>query len=588
MEGVRSQNEGGQWRLVGRQLTRRDFLHYSLATGVVIWQGEAISRLLGGGQPEKELFAIAAANAASSHIFPQSVASGDPQANGITLWTRVAPQSVPVKVAFQVASDPAFNQIVLMGVAKTNSKQDYTTKVKLKSRLLQPFTTYYYRFIFNQTTSPTGRFKTLPAANADVKKIRFGYISCQDYTRGYYTVLAYLAKEDIDFVVHLGDYIYEGVGTSKLQERSIKLPSSQSRAQTLKDYRFLYQTYRSDPNLQRLHENFAFISIWDDHEYANDCYQEYGIDTSSATQNFNPKRRQAANQAWAEYTPTSVSFYPRRDSTSSLQIYRQFTFGNLLNLVVTDERLYRDGPPCGLESRHRRITPNCDGRNQTKRTMLGLTQRQWFLNQIRNSTCVWKIWCNQVMTMQLKVRSDLASQLLRKPLPDLFLSLDGWDGYPAERSLIFTQLKNSGVKNFVTITGDFHTYVAGYQRINFDHPFVLNTVPADAVGVEFVVGSVTSANIAEADTPTPGGGPLPPIALITKILQLSNPHIQYFNSATHGYNIVEVTSNALTCTLKAVNTITKPDGTLSTLKTFRVPRDRILLEDITQKSVALE
>ena len=574
---------------MGKQFTRRDFLKYSLATSVVVWTGEAIPRLLGMGQSkEKKLFTIAAASAASP-TFPQSVASGDPQTNGITLWTRIIPQSAPAKVAFQVSSDPSFSKVIVMGLAFTDQTRDYTAKIRLKSRVLQPFTTYYYRFIFNNTTSPTGRFKTLPAQNANVERVRFGYISCQDYTNGYFTALNYLANEDIDFVVHLGDYIYETVGDPSFQRgiRPLQLPNGQPRAQTLEDYRFLYHTYRSDQNLQRLHEKFAFISIWDDHEYANDSYKEYNTDTTSETQNYTPKRRQAANQAWAEYTPTSVPFFREKDSTSSLQIYRTFTFGKLMELVMTDERLYRDGPPCGLQTSQRYITTDCPGRSNPSRTMLGLTQRQWFLNKVRNSSCIWKVWGNEVMTMQLKVLSPFATALLGTTTPDIFVSLDQWDGYPAERALIFSTLKKSGVKNLVTITGDLHTYVAGYQRINFDTPFAPNTVPEDAVSVEFVVGSVTASNFSESGSPAPGGGSLPPIDAITNILQKSNPHIQYFNSATHGYNLVEVTPSALTCTLKAVSTVVTPEGKLSTLKVFRVPRDQVLLQDVTEQRVGI-
>ena len=179
------------------------------------------------------------------------------------------------------------------------------------------------------------------------------------------------------------------------------------------------------------------------------------------------------------------------------------------------------------------------------------------------------------MTMQLKVLSALATQLLGQPTPDLFVDLDQWDGYPAERTLLFKALRDAGVKNFVTITGDLHTFVTGYQKVNFDDPL------DSPMGVEFVVGSTTSSNLAEQSGSGSPGVPLPPIEVITQILQVSNPHIQYFNSATHGYNLVEVTPDALTCTLKAVNDITKPGGTLSTLKVFRVPCDQVLIQDIT-------
>ncbi len=204
--------------------------------------------------------------------------------------------------------------------------------------------------------------------------------------------------------------------------------------------------------------------------------------------------------------------------------------------------------------------------------MLGLKQRQWFLNQITKSSRVWKIWGNEVTTMQIKVLSAFATKLLGTPTPDLFITLDQWDGYPAERSLLFKTLSEAGVKNFVTITGDLHTFIAGYQKVNFDNP----TDPP--VGVEFVVGSTTSSNLSEQSVSP--GTPAVPIALLTQVLRGSNPHIQYFNSATHGYNLVEVTPQALTCTLKAVSDITKPGGTLSTLKTFKVPRDQVLIQEV--------
>ena len=391
-----------------------------------------------------------------------------------------------------------------------------------------------------------------------------------------------MATEDIDFVVFLGDYIYETVGDTSFQSglRPLQLPSGQPAASTLEDYRFLYQTYNADPDLQSVREQFAFITIWDDHEFANDCFKVNAPDQFPFRK---PDLRQAANQAWAEHTPTSIAFNADEGPLASVQLYRTFKFGNLLELVMTDERLHRDGPPCddlNAQQQHylttkRYITPDCPQRSDAGRTMLGYKQRQWFLNQVCNSSRTWKIWGNEVMTMQLKVLSALATQLLGQPTPDLFVTLDQWDGYPAERALLFKTLRDAGVKNFVTITGDLHTFVTGYQKVNFDDPL------DPPMGVEFVVGSTTSSNFAEQSGPGSLGVPLPPIDIITQVLQGSNPHVKYFNSATHGYNLVEVTPDALTCTLKAVSDITKPEATLSTLKTYRVPRDQVSIQDIT-------
>ncbi|MGI2904712.1 alkaline phosphatase D family protein [Tolypothrix sp. VBCCA 56010] len=565
-------------------MDRRTFLKYSLATGVVIWVGDKLPKMAGMSKDRvKKLFAVESANAVTP-IFPQSVASGDPQPRGITLWTRVVPpQPGLVEAAFEISTDSKFSTFVLRGFAQTDAFKDYTLKVRLNSRHIQPSTTYYYRFIYKGTVSKTGRFKTLPASKSEVDQVRFAYINCQDYINGYYNAYRFLAEEEIDFVVFLGDYIYETVGDTSFQNngiRPLQLPSGEPAAATLEDYRFLYQTCNGDSDLQKLRERFAFITIWDDHEFANDCFQ---VNAPDQVPFFKPKLRQLANQAWAEYTPTSIPFLGNRGPLASLQIYRTFKFGNLLELVMTDERLYRDGPPCdNLEAQQqyyltqkRYITPDCPERSNPNRTMLGQRQREWFINQICNSSCIWKIWGNEVMTMQLKVLSAFATQFLGQATPDLFVALDQWDGYPAERTLLFQTLKNAGIKNFVTITGDLHSFVTGYQKVNFDDPL-------DApIGVEFVVGSTTSSNFSEESSPSSLGVPLPPIDLITQVLTASNAHIQYFNSATHGYNLVEVTSEALTCTLKAVSDITTLGGTLSTLKVFRVPRDRVLIEDVT-------
>lgn len=559
-------------------MDRRSFLKYALASTVVVWVGDEIPKHLGLEQTDIEgLFSIEPANASAS-VFPQSVASGDPQPNGITLWTRIACTANSVRVAIEISSDRSFSGQTLRGVTvDTDAQRDYTVKAKITSPELKPFQTYYYRFIYNGTASPTGRFKTLPAPNANLDRVRFAYVSCSDYTNGYFNAYAYLAQEDVDFVVHLGDYIYETVNDPSFQNaqvRRIQLPSGRSQAETLEDYRFLYKTYKSDPNLQRVHENFAFINVWDDHEFANDCYQVYDTDSTDEQQNRNPERRQAASLAWVEYTPASISFDANKEPLAALRIYRSFAFGKLLELVMTDERLYRDGPPCGLQTRQRYLTPGCLQRNNRNRTMLGSAQREWFLNTIRNSSRTWKIWGNEVMAMQLKVLSAYASTLLGQRVPDLFVTLDQWDGYPVERARLFSSLRQAGVKNFVTITGDLHTFVAGYQKVNFDKP-------ADPpVGVCFVVGSISAANFSEQPISTGTGVPAPSIDQVTQVIQASNPHFKYFNSATHGYNLVEVTPQSLTCTMKAVDTVSQPQANLTTLKVYVVPRDQIQIQEI--------
>ena len=511
-------------------------------------------------------------------VFTLGAASGDPAPNGIVLWTRIAPQAVTSSagnvVAWEIATTPTFTGTqVLRGVASVSADSDYTVKVPVQHPSLRPFTTYYYRFLYNGTPTRACRFKTLPSAGSVTSRVRIGYISCQDYTNGYYTALAHLANEDIDYVVHLGDYIYESIGDARFQAAQVRplpnLPSGGRVAASLEDYRSLYRTYRSDPNLQAVHERFAFIQIWDDHEFQNDSWQDYFPDNNPDPSKPRPDLRQQANQAWAEYAPANVVYNPAAGPLESIRLYRSFTFGDLMELVATDERLYRDGPPCGFDTLDRNIADSCAERERADRTMLGVTQRDWFVEKIRSARATWKIWANELMAMQLRF-ANLGSS-------SLYVSLDQWDGYPAERADILRRIH--GTKNFVAITGDIHSYAAGYLKTDFEQIFSWPT------GVEFVGGSVTSANLSELVTsqiplpsePVPRASLNIPPAAIEAAVRANNPHIQYFNSSTHGYVLLDLSHFSLTCTMKQVSTVREPTATSSVLRTFVVYRDLPLI-----------
>jgi alkaline phosphatase D len=508
-------------------------------------------------------------SAATPAVFPQSVASGDPSPNGIILWTRLSPVATPAGstavLTWQVSKTPNFDNvdIVLQGTQTVSGASDFTAKVVLSNPALQPWTLYYYRFGFEGILSNTGRFKTLPSPAANLPVLRIGYVSCQDYSNGYYTALAALAAEPLDYVVHLGDYIYETRAETGVVRVVPPFPSGSPIATTLEDYRHLYRTYRSDASLQRLHENFAVMAIWDDHEFGNDAYQVYLPDQPNPTQP-KPEQRQAANQAWSEYA-ASVSFDPRLSPQNSLQIYRSFRFGTLAELVLTDERLYRDGPPCGLEPLDRYVTSGCAEMHNPARTMLGATQRSWFIDRMLSSGANWKLWGNELMNMSLKI--------LNGP-KDIYLGLDSWDGYPAERASLLQTL--AGVSNLVAITGDIHSFAAGYMKSSYD------SINEPRLGIEFVGGSVTSANFVEAVQSFRGtstSAPVPPkllkqafpSGLFSLLALVMNPELEFFNSDAHGYNVLEMTPEMLTCTMKSVSTIKEPTAAVSTLASFVVP-----------------
>lgn len=575
-------------------LTRRDFLTRSLSTGLMVAAGSALPTGLDLAEVEA-IFGSADASAASE-VFPQGIASGDPAPRGIVLWTRIDPTIAGPKarLGWEIARHPDFGERVLWGTVHTSADRDHTVKLQLADKKsLEWSTTYYYRFVFDGYASRTGRFRTLPRPGAPLASLRFGYTSCQDYTNGYYNALRSLAGEDIDYVIHLGDYIYETTGDSSFQgggppERRLALPSGRDRAEDLADYRFLYRTYKSDPDLQLLHERFAFINIWDDHEFANDCYREYDSDTTVEADNFDPQRRQDANQAWAEFIPAGVPYDPRGDAQSEIAIYRSFVFGDLAELVLTDERLYRDGPPCGLGTTDKYLTPGCGAESAPGRTMLGSTQRDWFLDRLRSSPARWRMWGNETMVMELKLAGvDLAALLLEAdddqllalaskepsstgtlpfPIPEaVYVNLDQWDGYQAERAHIAQTVRDGGVDNLVVITGDLHSYGAGYLKV--DYADLSNGGP-NVVGTCFLAGSVTSSNLVElaARVGLPASSPID----FTTALLAANPHLSYFNSSTHGYNLVELTGEKIRVTMRAVNTIQTGTALTTTLKIFEV------------------
>jgi alkaline phosphatase D len=557
-------------------LSRRTFLGFSFAAAVTWSVGESVPAAAGTPDDVARLFVVRSrtAAAAATEVFPLSVGSGDPAPDGVVLWTRVEPAAAgqAPQVAYEIAADDAFAAPVVRGVTSAAAAHDWTVKVRItEPAALRPGQTYFYRFIVGGTASRTGRFRTLPVG--EVASIRFGYISCQDFGNGFYTALRHLADEDVDFVVHLGDYIYESTGDPSFQAnqvRTVKLPSGNARAETLEDYRALYQIYRADPDLQRLHERFAMVQIWDDHEFANDSYGAFDTDSGDEQANFAPDRKLASARAWAEYSMSGVAFDAARGPIDAVRIFRTLKVGNLMDLVLTDERSFRDRPPCGLDTRRRDLTPGCAERLGPERTLLCPRQRAWFIDQVTLSTATWKVWGNEVMCMQLKL-INLYLRALFPALPNLevFLNLDQWDGFPAERTEILTAVK--GVDNFVSITGDLHSFGAGYLRPNFDNPL------QQPVGISLLGGSVTSSNFVEQISFGVGGRIVPPESELTWALRGSNPHLRYFNSAAHGYVIMEADHSGMRCTMKAVRTIRAAEADLLTLRVFGVPEGQVRL-----------
>lgn len=346
--------------------TRRRFLKTVVVSAGAVGAGGLIGC---GSESSDHNGGVSFSSVDGGIVFPQSVASGDPKAGSIILWTRLGTSSSSDQsVTVQVASDSSFSGIVAQTSLTSSSSSDHCLKVKVTD--LNTATTYYYRFITSDTSSRTGRFKTAAKGNVDTP-VKFGFISCQDYVNGYYNTLLKFLEQDqldsVDFIVHLGDYIYETTGDPSFQanvrpitftdqDGALPLPNATSTthyaAQSLSNYRQLYKTYRGDSILQQVHEKFAFINIWDDHEFSDDSWQDNATYTDGKSDEQNTTRKENSEQAFFEYTPIDIVpntgspeasgqiSVDREDLYQSI-ISRQFRFGSNLNLMMTDFRTFR-------------------------------------------------------------------------------------------------------------------------------------------------------------------------------------------------------------------------------------------------------
>jgi alkaline phosphatase D len=527
-------------------LTRRSLLKGVLATPVVL----VANRL-----------ASAPVNPPFSNDY--GVASGDPLPDRVVLWTRVPeaaqrPLGEMVAVHYQVAISPDFSSgsITAEGELKTNGSVDYTVKVMADG--LASATPYYYRF-FTDTgyQSVVGQTKTAPAPDAHPQAVSFAYVSCQNFTQGFYTVYAHLAREQVDFCVHLGDNIYEAghVGLEHGHVREDNIGDGQ--AADLGTYRQKYQLYLSDPHLREVRRRFPWIVLWDDHELANNYA---GPQVSQQ----DPQRQRDAYTAFLEYMPVQPIVPLSPDDPPHVRLYRQLAFGDLLEVFALDERQYRDGLACERDL----LITGCPELEEPTRTMLGEAQRGWLQSTLQMSKAQWKCLLSEVMMMRLAVinqRGSLAERLplsvLRQPGAidqDVYVNLDAWDGYPNERAQLLQFVADQGLRNVAVCTGDIHNCYAGILRPDFKNS------SAAAVGVEFVGASVSSFGIAEI-----AGQDL--TALGRRLVPQVNPHIAYLDLKRHVYTKVIVSPTQMDVRYIAVKTVAQPASSAFLLQRFIVP-----------------
>ncbi len=473
--------------------------------------------------------------------FYHGVASGDPMPDKVIIWTRVTPDTItnnPVTVTWQMATDTGMVNVIKSGNTTTNNTKDYTVKVDVTG--LNPYTWYYYEFTVNGKNSPRGRTRTTPTGNAD--SLRFAVVSCANLEAGYFNAYKVLLnRADFDAVICLGDYIYEyqtgGYAPNATANRQW-LPANE--ILSLNDYRQRYSIYHLDEDLRKLHQQFPFITIWDDHETANDAWMNGAENHTPATEGPFSIRKANAKQAYFEWLPIR----PQMGVADQYQIFRKLQYGNLVDFIMLDTRLHGRDEQNGTSGTT--VT-------SASRQLLGTNQFTWLGNKLDSSNAQWKILTQQVMIAPLKVFGSA-------------INGDQWDGYPAERTRVFNHILNHNIKNVVAITGDIHSSWASDLPTSTYNI----TTGAGSVGVEFVGPSVTS----------PGTS----IPLGASAIMLSNSHIKYVDLNQHGFMILDINKVRVQNDWYYVNTVDESSSIYSYAKSMFVSNNERFLKNITTSS----
>ena len=472
----------------------------------------------------------------SAYPFTLGIASGDPYPTSVVLWTRLAPDPLngggmpdnDVPIRWQVATDPNMKRVVARGTEIAIPELAHSIRAVVDG--LSPNRWYWYQFRAGGEISPIGRTKTAPAVRSSPKQFVFAMVSCQHYEQGFYTAYQHLVEEDLDLVVHLGDYIYEGgpVANRPRQHNSAEIIS-------LEDYRNRHALYKTDSSLQAAHGAFPWIVTWDDHEVENNYADEISeIDTEpDQDRAIFRQRRAVAYQAYYEHMPLRPFSRP---VGPDMRLYRRLTFGNLAEFNVLDTRQYRTDQPCGDGTKER-----CAEVFDPNATITGERQESWLLKGLGRSQAKWNILAQQVPIAQRDMR----------PGEGQTFSMDKWDGYLASRDRLLKFLAERKPSNPVSLAGDVHSNWAMELKSNFDVP------ESATVGSEFVCTSITSGGDGADSNPT------------VEAYLPDNPHIKFYNNQ-RGYVRCTLTQDRWQSDYRVVPFVTTLGAPISTRASFVV------------------
>ncbi len=462
-------------------------------------------------------------------LFRHGVASGDPLPDAVILWTRVSPTDVsaPVSVFWEMATDEAFGKRVAAGMFITSTDRDLTVKVDATG--LTAGTRYFYRFWLQGRSSAIGRTHTAPEGKVDT--LRAAVCSCAHYTSGFYIgYRAIAARDDIDLVFHLGDYIYEGGnGGGGSGNSGVRNVEPAHVCSTLADYRTRYSHHRLDADLQEAHRRHPWVSVWDDHEVANNGWRDGA-----------PAHTDTSHGAWSVRKAAGIQanfeWLPRREFTDG-RIWRRLSWGQLADVFMLDTRFWgRDQQTTGS---------NTAVLTDPARSMLGLDQEKWLFEGLTDSQAAWRILGQQVMMGQLTIKNPDTGV-------DTAINTDQWDGYQACRDRVFAAAQKAG-PGLVVLTGDIHSSWA--IDLVADAKAYDAKTGAGAIGVEVVVPGITSSGM-------PAGQALVDLA------REHNPHIKWAELEHRGYAIVTWTANEVRSEWWHIDSVATPGGTAALAKSF--------------------
>ncbi len=498
-------------RIVG--VTRRDFFRKAGAIGAASLSPAFLGSALAQGDADSP--------------FTLGVASGDPTARSVMLWTRLAPDplngggmgNANAEVHWRMALDQDMRHVVATGRAAARARNGHSIVVEVDD--LEPNSWYYYQFSYRGARSRIGRTRTFPARGTLSEAMRFALVSCQHYEQGQYAAYRDIAKQDIDFVLHVGDYIYEYAADPKVPADR---RHTGAEINSVTDYRNRYALYRLDRHLQDAHAMFPFIVTWDDHEVDNNYAGLIPEDTQTAAAF--AERRANAYRVYRETMP--VRFQEDDDEKTS-RLYRRLSFGSLAELMVLDTRQYRSDQPCGDNLV---VLQTCPQILDPEATLLGARQEGWLFEQLERSRAVWNVLAQQVMMM----RWDLGV-LTGQPVN--YFNVDAWDGYQAARDRVTGFLGTRRIRNPVVLTGDIHSSWAADLRMT------ASDTRSPLVAAEFVCSSISST-FGDANH-----------GLVTATLP-SNPHIRFFDGLHRGYALCTVTDKTWRTDFRAVERVAHP------------------------------